>query len=109
GRHPQPRLSGRAGRRDADRGARHDHQPRRGPPLRGARPAGEPVVSATADERPESAGGLFGSGGWTGARRPPLFATAICLLLVIAALGGGAIAPYVPDEADFTAILAPPA
>jgi peptide/nickel transport system permease protein len=66
-------------------------------------------VSAAAGERPGDAGGLFGGRIWAGAGRPPLFATAICLLLVVAALGGGAIAPYVPDEADFTAILAPPA
>jgi len=67
-------------------------------------------VSATAEERPAGAGGLLGARLWrSGAGRPPLLATAICLLMVVAALGGGAIAPYVPDEADFTAILVPPA
>ncbi len=67
-------------------------------------------MSATAEERPAGAGGLLGARLWrSGAGRPPLLATAICLLMVVAALGGGAIAPYVPDEADFTAILVPPA
>lgn len=66
-------------------------------------------MSAATEEGPIGAGGLFGGRIWAGAGRPPLLATAICVVLVVAALGGGAIAPYAPDEADFTAILAPPA
>ncbi|WP_254453792.1 ABC transporter permease [Siccirubricoccus sp. G192] len=33
---------------------------------------------------------------------------ALCILLIFAAVAGGAIAPFAPDEPDFTAILAPP-
>ncbi len=65
-------------------------------------------MSAAADSGRRPARKLFPLA-WGRGGRPPAFATAVCLLLVLAAIGGGAIAPHVPEEADFTAILAPPA
>lgn len=45
---------------------------------------------------------------WGRGGRPPIVATAICVLLVVAAVAGNLILPVAPDEVDFTAILTPP-
>jgi peptide/nickel transport system permease protein len=66
-------------------------------------------MSATDSGRLRQTRRIFRIPAWGMAGRPPILASAVCLLIAIAAIGGEAIAPYVPDEADFTAILAPPA
>jgi peptide/nickel transport system permease protein len=66
-------------------------------------------MSATAAGRLRQARRMVRLPAWGVAGRPPILASAVCLLIAIAAIGGGAITPYIPDEADFTAILAPPA
>jgi peptide/nickel transport system permease protein len=45
---------------------------------------------------------------WFAADRPPLVALAFCALMIIAAVGGEAIAPYAAAEPDFGANLLPP-
>ncbi|MBR0670483.1 ABC transporter permease [Neoroseomonas soli] len=45
---------------------------------------------------------------WGRGGRPPIVATTICVILVIAALAGRNFITLAPDEVDFTAILTPP-
>jgi peptide/nickel transport system permease protein len=40
--------------------------------------------------------------------RLPILAIAVCVLLIVAALLGGVLAPYAADEADFGAVMVPP-
>jgi peptide/nickel transport system permease protein len=43
-----------------------------------------------------------------GRPRLPLLSAALCILLVFAAVAGGMITPFAPDDSDFAAVLAPP-
>ena len=43
-----------------------------------------------------------------GRPRLPLLSAALCILLIFAAVAGGMITPFAPDNFDFTAVLAPP-
>ena len=43
-----------------------------------------------------------------GRPRLPLLSAALCILLIFAAVAGGMITPFAPDDSDFTAVLAPP-
>ncbi len=56
--------------------------------------------------------GSLMSGGFTWLRksgRPPLLATLVCLLLVVAAVFGTSLTPYTSTTIDFEAVLLPPA